>query len=45
MKVKPIFAWYDMWIGAFWDGGKRRLYLFPVPCIGLVIQFREASHE
>jgi len=39
MRIKPIFAWYDLWIGAFWDGKKRRLYLFPVPCFGLVIEF------
>ena len=39
MTVKPIFAWYDMWVGAFWDAGKRRLYVFPVPMFGLVFQF------
>jgi len=39
MTVKPIFAWYDLWIGAFWDAGKRRLYVFPIPCFGLVFQF------
>ena len=39
MSIKPIFAWYDLWIGAFWDQAKRRLYLFPVPMFGVVIQF------
>lgn len=39
LKVRPIFAWYDLWVGAFWDRQKRRLYLFPVPCFGVVIQF------
>ena len=39
MSVRPIFAWYDLWIGAFWDAGKRRLYVLPLPCIGIVIQF------
>lgn len=38
--IRLIFAWYDLWIGAFWDRNKRRLYIFPVPCIGVVIQFR-----
>lgn len=37
--VKPIFAWYDIWVGAFWDAAKRRLYIFPVPMFGVVIQF------
>jgi hypothetical protein len=40
MRVRPIFAWYDCWVGLFWDRPKRRLYVFPVPMIGLVIEFR-----
>jgi hypothetical protein len=39
VTIKPIFAWYDIWIGAFWDQAKRRLYVFPIPMLGLVIQF------
>lgn len=39
MKVKFIFAWYDLWVGAFWDQNKRKLYILPVPCFGLVIEF------
>lgn len=38
-SIRPIFAWYDMWVGAFWDGQERRLYIFPVPMFGVVIQF------
>jgi hypothetical protein len=41
MSVKPIFAWYDLWVGAFWDRRVRRLYLFPIPCLGLVVQFKK----
>lgn len=29
MRIKPIFAWYDLWVGAFYDRAKRRLYIFP----------------
>jgi hypothetical protein len=39
MRVEPIFAWYDLWVGVFIDRPKRRVYVFPVPCFGLVIQF------
>jgi hypothetical protein len=39
MSIRPVFAWYDVWVGAFWDADKRRLYLLPVPMIGIVIQF------
>lgn len=38
MTIKPIFAWYDLWIGVFVDQAKRRVYIFPVPCFGVVIQ-------
>lgn len=40
MNIRYLFAWYDVWIGAYWDRKARRLYLLPLPCIGLVIEFR-----
>jgi hypothetical protein len=27
------FAWYDMWVGAFWDRKERVLYVCPMPCL------------
>lgn len=42
MRVKPIVAWYDMWIGAFWDRKSRRLYILPIPCVGIILEF---GHE
>jgi len=45
VKIRPIFAWYDLWIGAFWDQAKRKLYVFPIPCFGLVITFRALAQE
>jgi len=43
MKVTPLFAWYDFWVGVFWDRQKRRLYVLPIPCVGLVFDFGRAS--
>ena len=39
ISIKPIFAWYDLWVGVFIDRAKRRVYVFPVPMLGVVIQW------
>jgi hypothetical protein len=39
MTIRPLFAWYDLWIGLYWDRARRRLYVLPLPCIGFVISF------
>lgn len=38
MKIK--FAWYDIWIGAFYDVKKQILYICPLPMILLVFKFK-----
>jgi hypothetical protein len=45
LNVHVIFAWYDVWVGFFWDRQKHRLYVCPVPCIALVISFKESAAE
>ena len=40
MKISVFFAWYDMWIGAYWDKSKRILYICPIPCVVIKIDKR-----
>ena len=42
--VRPIFAWYDWWIGGYWDRKNRRLYLM-VPFVGIVIERAQTQLE
>jgi len=39
MSIRLIFAWYDFWIGLFWNNKKKRLYIFPIPMLGIVLDF------
>jgi hypothetical protein len=33
-----VFAWYDFWVGFYYDRNNKRLYILPIPCIGFYIQ-------
>ena len=37
MRVRPIFAWFDLWVGVYIDRPGKRVFIFPVPMIGIVI--------
>jgi len=39
MSIDFVLAWYDLWIGVFWDRREKSLYILPLPCIGLKITF------
>jgi hypothetical protein len=38
VRIKLIFAWYDLWVGFFFDRKKQILYIFPIPCVAINLQ-------
>lgn len=40
---QPLFAWYDCWLGFYWDTAKWKLYFFPLPMVGVVLSFPRAG--
>ena len=42
MKVRPVFAWYDLWVGFYWDRAARALYAM-VPLVGIAIEFNRRT--
>jgi hypothetical protein len=40
MKIRIFFAWYDMWIGAYYDRMLRELYICPIPMVCIHISRR-----
>jgi len=45
VRVSFLFAWYDMWIGAYWDRKNRMLYVMPLPMVGFVVAFEHPDKE
>jgi hypothetical protein len=39
-KIVPMFAWYDCWLGMFWDNKQKLLYVFPVPMLGFKVGYQ-----
>lgn len=42
LTVRVRWAWYDLWVGAYWDRRSRVLYVCPLPT--LVIEFRAGGY-
>ncbi len=40
MKVKLLFAWNDLWMGAYWDKEIKILYICPLPTIVIILVFK-----
>ena len=33
LTVRVSFAWYDLWVGFYWDRKARALYCCPLPTL------------
>lgn len=40
-----MFAWYDFWVGLFYDRKSRVLYIFPIPMLGIKIEMRSDRND
>ncbi len=38
-QVCFIVAWYDFWIGCFYDRKLHRVYVFPIPMVGICVDY------
>jgi hypothetical protein len=38
VKIRARLAWYDMWVGAYWDRDWQVLYLCPLPMVLIEIR-------
>jgi hypothetical protein len=38
MKITIFFAWYDFWIGWYYDQKKATLYVCPLPMCAIKIE-------
>lgn len=36
LSIRPVFVWYDWWLGGYWARNTRTLYLM-VPFVGVTI--------
>ena len=45
MKLKVFFAWYDCWVGWFYDQNKKILYVCPLPMLVLQINFHRLTND
>lgn len=39
-KIGFVCAWYDFWIGIYYSQSKGRLYILPLPFVGVWIQLK-----
>lgn len=43
MKIRPIFRWFDFYVGGYWSQKDKILYLFYLPMCGLMISWQRCA--
>lgn len=43
--ISVVFAWYDMWCGVYYDRKCHKVYIFPVPMMGVCVEFNYIEGE
>jgi len=44
LKIKLFFAWYDFWVGFYWDANKKILYFCPIPMLVISFALKGNNH-
>lgn len=39
LRIRPVCRWFDIWVGVYVDTNRKRLYILPLPCIGVYVQW------
>lgn len=42
-RLTISFAWYDLWVGAYWDRKQRVLYVCPLPMLLITCRAKGGS--
>lgn len=41
--IRVYFAWYDLWIGAYWSRKDRTLYVCPLPFVVIRVRLTRSG--
>ena len=44
-RIRISIAWYDLWIGAFVDSVKQKLYICPLPGLLLTVRYSKSFYS
>jgi len=43
VKIKVFWAWFDFWVGAYYDQKKSILYVCPFPTVVVAFSFKDVE--